>query len=41
MRELNAGRPGGGPDVGKRAASAFLRAPANAARAFRDLVAGV
>lgn len=41
MRELNAGRPGGGPEAGKRAASAFVRAPANAARAFRDLVAGV
>jgi uncharacterized protein (DUF2336 family) len=41
MRELNAGRPGGGPESGKRAASAFARDPANAARAFRDLVAGV
>ena len=41
MRELNAGRPGGGPEAGKRAASAFMRDPANAARAFRDLVAGV
>jgi len=41
MRDLNAGRPGGGPEAGKRAASAFLRDPANAARVFRDLVAGV
>ena len=41
MRELNVGRPGGGPEAGKRAASALLRDPANAARAFRDLVAGV
>jgi len=41
IREFNAGRPGGGPDAGKRAASAFKRDPANAARAFRDLVAGV
>jgi uncharacterized protein (DUF2336 family) len=41
MRELNAGRPGGDPEAGKRAVSAFTRDPDNAARAFRDLVAGV
>lgn len=41
VRELNGGRPGGGPEAGRRAAAAFTRDPANAAKAFRDLVAGV
>ncbi len=41
LRELNANRPGGGPEAGQRAAAAFTRAPANAAKTFRDLVAGV
>lgn len=41
VRELNQGRPGGGPDAGKRASGAFSRDPTNAGRAFRDLATGV
>ncbi len=41
VRELNQSRPGGGPEAGKRAAAAFSRDPGHAAKAFRDLVAGV
>jgi uncharacterized protein (DUF2336 family) len=41
VRELNDGRPGGDPEAGKRAAAALSREPSSAAKAFRDLAAGV
>jgi uncharacterized protein (DUF2336 family) len=41
VRELNNGRPLGGPEAGKRSIAAFSREPESAARAFRDRIAGV
>jgi uncharacterized protein (DUF2336 family) len=41
VRELNGGKPSNGWNSGERAAAAFNRAPESAARAFRDLAAGV
>jgi uncharacterized protein (DUF2336 family) len=41
VRELNEGRPGGDAAGGKRAAGAFNRSPENAAKVFRERLAGV
>jgi hypothetical protein len=41
VRDLNGGKPMSGHHSGERAAAAFARSAESAARAFRDLVAGV
>jgi uncharacterized protein (DUF2336 family) len=41
VRDLNGGRPAGGPESARRTAAAFERGPPAAAKVFRDLVVGV